>query len=187
LKWIPWYLKKISALNTLILIFSSFSITFVSVFQNFFFLISSIHSFSEIRLYRTKFSIYYESQKVVSQKLLFCFHKKDISELQTFKHVYSIPALHKQYDIKMIAILQYFPKLIAKTLNSFSQNLSTTRYDFIELNGRYVNFKHFIFRNLNKNSFLFNSIINLLFNYKVLFCFQNTLRKTTVFWKQNLL
>ncbi len=29
-----------------------------------------------------------------------------------------------------------FPKFIAETLNSFSQNLSTTRYDFKELNRR---------------------------------------------------
>ncbi len=40
---------------------------------------------------------------------------------QNCKHlnVNSIPAHHEQYDIKMIVILQHFPKLIAKTLNSF--------------------------------------------------------------------
>jgi hypothetical protein len=83
------------------------------VFFKFFFEISSIHSFSELRLYRTKFSIYFESQKVVSQKLLLYFSKKDISEFQLFKHVNSIPPLHKQYDIKMIVILEDFNKLIA--------------------------------------------------------------------------
>jgi hypothetical protein len=54
---------------------------------------------------------------VVSQKLLFCFHKKHISGLQAFKRVKSIPALHKKYDIKMIVILEDFLKLIAQTLN----------------------------------------------------------------------
>jgi hypothetical protein len=92
-------------------------------FKKFFFEISSIHSFSEIRLYRTKFSIYFESQKVVSQKLLFYFRKKDISELQTYRHVNSIPKLHKQYGIKMFVILQDFAKLIAQTLNSFFSKL----------------------------------------------------------------
>jgi hypothetical protein len=92
-------------------------------FKKFFFEISSIHSFSEIRLYRTKFWVYFESQIVVSQKLLFCFRKKDIWELQTYKHVNSIPALHKQYDIKMIVILQHCPKFIAQTLNSFFSKL----------------------------------------------------------------
>ena len=81
------------------------------------------HSFSEIGLYRTKFWIYFESQKVVSQKSLFYFRKKDISELQTYKHVNSIPKLHKQYDIKMIVILEDFAKLIAQTLNSFFSKL----------------------------------------------------------------
>ncbi len=92
-------------------------------FKNFFFEISSTHSFSEILLYRTKFSIYFESQKFVSQKLLFYFRKKDISEFHTYKHVNSIPKLHKQYDIKIIVILQDFPKLIAETLNSFFSKL----------------------------------------------------------------
>jgi hypothetical protein len=72
-----------------------------------------------MRIYRTKFCIYFESQKVVSQKLIFCFRKKDISEFQTFKHVNSILKLHKQYCIKMIVILQDFPEFIAQTLNSF--------------------------------------------------------------------
>jgi hypothetical protein len=83
-------------------------------FKIFFFEISSIHSLSELRLYRTKFSIYFQNQKVVSQKLLFCFRKKDISELQTYKHVNSILKLHKQYDIKMIVILEDFAKLIGE-------------------------------------------------------------------------
>jgi hypothetical protein len=81
------------------------------------------HSFSEKRLYRTKFWIYFESQKVVSQKSLFYFCKKHISELQTYKHVNSIPKLHIQYNIKMIIILQDFAKLIAQTLNSFFSKL----------------------------------------------------------------
>jgi len=92
-------------------------------FKKKFFSISSVHCFSEIRLYRTKFSIDFESQKVVSQKLLFYFCKKHISEFQTYKHVNSIPALHKQYDIKMIVILQDFTKFIAETLNSFFSKL----------------------------------------------------------------
>ncbi len=95
----------------------------MSVFQKIFFSISSIHCFSEIRLYRTKFSICFQSQKVVSQKFVFCFRKKDISELQTNKHVNSIPKHHKQYDIKMILILQHFPKFIVETLNSFFSKL----------------------------------------------------------------
>ena len=60
---------------------------------------------------------------MVSQKLLFYFRKKDISEFQTYKHVNSIPALHKQYDIKMIVILEDFPKFIAEALNSFFSKL----------------------------------------------------------------
>ncbi len=83
-------------------------------FKKNFFEISSIHSFSELRLYGTKFSIYFQSQKVVSQKLLFYFRKKNIPESQTYSHENSISKLHKQCDIKMIAILQYFPKLIAE-------------------------------------------------------------------------
>jgi hypothetical protein len=49
---------------------------------------------------------------VVSQKLLFYFAKKHISELQTYKHVNSTPKLHKLYI-----------KLIAETLNSFFSKL----------------------------------------------------------------
>jgi hypothetical protein len=37
--------------------------------------------------------------------------------------VNSIPKLHIQYDIKMIVILEDFPKLIAETLNSFFSKL----------------------------------------------------------------
>jgi hypothetical protein len=37
--------------------------------------------------------------------------------------VNSIPKLHKQYDIKMIVILEDFAKLIAETLNSFFSKL----------------------------------------------------------------
>jgi hypothetical protein len=37
--------------------------------------------------------------------------------------VNSIPKLHKQYDIKMIVILEDFAKLIAQTLNSFFSKL----------------------------------------------------------------
>jgi hypothetical protein len=37
--------------------------------------------------------------------------------------VNSIPALHKQYDIKMIVILEDFAKLIAQSLNSFLSKL----------------------------------------------------------------
>jgi hypothetical protein len=111
----------------LILIFSSFSIIFISVFQKKFFWkfhrSINFHSFSEIRLYRTKFWIYFESQKVVSQKSLFYFRKKDISEMQTYKQVNSFPKLHIQYDIKMIVILEDFPKLIAETLNTFFSKL----------------------------------------------------------------
>jgi len=117
--------KKISLLKYFYFnIFFVFN-NFISVLQkkNFFFSISSIHSFWEIRLYRTKFWIYFESQKVVSQKLLFYFRKKDIWELQTYKRVNSIPALHKQYDIKFIVIVEDFPKLIAQTLNSFFSKL----------------------------------------------------------------
>jgi len=43
--------------------------------------------------------------------------------LQTYKHVNSIPALHKQYDIKMIVILEDFAELIAQSLNSFLSKL----------------------------------------------------------------
>jgi hypothetical protein len=56
--------------------------------------------------------MYFESQKAVSQKLLFYFRKKHISEFQNYKHLNSIPALHKQYDIKFIVIFEDFPKLI---------------------------------------------------------------------------
>jgi hypothetical protein len=65
----------------------------------------------------------FESQKVVSQKSLFYFRKKDISELQTYKHVNSIAKLHIQYHIKMIIILEDFPEFIAETLNSFFSKL----------------------------------------------------------------
>jgi hypothetical protein len=93
-------------------------------FKNFFsrfHLCIYFHSFSEIKLYKTKFWTYFESQKAVSQKSVFYFRKKHISELQTYKHVNS--KLHIQYDIKMIVILKDFVKLIAETLNSFFSKL----------------------------------------------------------------
>ncbi len=119
--------KKIPVLKyfdfNIFFVFNNFHKCFSKIFFSRFHRSICFHSFSEIRLYRTKFWIYFESQKVVSQKSLFYFRKKKISELQTYKHVNSIPKLHIKYDIKMIVILEDFPKFIAQTLNSFLSKL----------------------------------------------------------------
>jgi hypothetical protein len=65
------------------------------------------------------------------------FAKKHIWELQTHKHVNSIPAFHKRYDIKMIVIVEDFAKLIAQLQTDCCLDLLTTIYHFIELNRRY--------------------------------------------------
>ncbi|HEY6436438.1 MAG TPA: hypothetical protein VIY47_07595 [Ignavibacteriaceae bacterium] len=89
--------------------------------------------------------------------MLFYFRKKDISEFKTYKHVNSIPKLHKQYDIKLIVILQDFTKFIAQTLNSFFSKLvnneirlyrtqPTIWFHGSDINSRYVALNKIIYR-----------------------------------------